>query len=277
MEIATTRGNINNAVIDTFLSFRFELVRYLKSKRLLILGGLAIIMPLLFLLKTVNTASGFAVLALDVFGVFIVISAAMFTGDAVNGEFERKTNLLSFSTPQRRSSIFIGKYIAAVLATFFVIMLFYLTMTLQMAGLYGWGEIPAELGKSFLIALLSAAAAVGVVFFFSSLLKRTMASTIVGALFIMWVMEIVRIIMMVVGQEPWFIPTYSAELLKNVLNTESILDLAPQQMFQERIQERFGITLTFYEPELWLGIAVLATWAIVGFVSGMAIAVRRED
>jgi len=271
MEIA--RGNIKNDFFDTYLSVKFELMRYLKSRRLLIVGALAVIVPLIFYVKTPNSAGVFAALVLDTMGVFIAISAAMFTGDAVNGEFEKKTNLLSFPTPQRRFSIFLGKYIAALLATYFVVLLYYVTMTLQTAQLYGWGEIPTALGKSFLIALLSATAMVSVVFFFSSILKRSIASTIVSLLFIMWVLEAARLILTLVNQEPWFIATYSASLLKDVLGVSESLAFSPE----EHIKEQFGITLTVFKPDFGVGIAVLVAYAIAFLAGGLAIAVRREE
>jgi ABC-2 type transport system permease protein len=192
----------------------------------------------------------------------------MFAGDAVCGEFERKTNLLSFPTPQRRSSIFAGKYIAALLATFLVVLLYYVVMTLQIAQLYGWGEIPAELGKSFLTALLFSAAAVSVVYFFSSLLKRSISSTIVGFLFLMVILRVVQQILMHVNQEPWFIVTYSADLITNVLGVSSSLGFG---------RGEGEPNLTVFTPHLGVGIGVMVAYAIVGFVAGMAIAIRKEE
>ena len=166
--MATNRENIKNDLFDTFLSVRFELVKHLKHRRLLIVAALAIIVPLLFYIKTPDTAGEFAANILSFVNLLIVISAAMFAGDAVCGEFEKKTSLLLFSTPQSRPAIFAGKYIAALMSTFLVVVLYYLTMTLQIGQHYGWGEIPTELGKSFLTALIYSASAVSVVFLFSS-------------------------------------------------------------------------------------------------------------
>jgi ABC-type transport system involved in multi-copper enzyme maturation permease subunit len=265
MEIA--RGNIKNDVFDTYLSVKFELMKYLKTRRLLIVAALAVIVPLIFYVKVPDMAGVFAVNILSFLSVLIVISAAMFAGDAICGEFEKKTNLLSFSTPQRRASIFAGKYIAALLATFLVVLLYYLTMTLQTAQLYGWGEIPEELGKSFLTALIYSAAAVSVVYFFSGLLKRSITSTIVGFLFLMMILGVVQMILTRVDQEPWFIITYSASLITNVLGVSSSLGFGPREHF----------ALTTFNPDFGVGIAVMVAYAIVGLVSGMALALRRED
>jgi ABC-2 type transport system permease protein len=262
------RGNIKNDVLDTYLSLKFELVKHLKRRRLLILAALAIIIPLIFYVKVPNSAGEFAAQALAFVNVLIVVSAAMFAGDAVCGEFEKKTNLLLLPTPQRRFTIFAGKYIAALLATFLVIMLYYAVMTLQVAQLYGWGDIPAELGKSFLAALVFSAAAVSVVYFFSSLLKRSMSSTIVGFLFLMMILRVVQMILTRVDQEPWFIVTYSANLITDVLGVSSSLTFGPGE---------HEFALTSFSPDFGVGMAVMVAYAIIGFVAGMILAIRKED
>lgn len=200
MEIA--RYNIRNDVFDTYLSVKFELMKYLKNRRLIIVVALAILLPLFPLISKPDTATEFAASSLNFVSVMIIISAAMFAGDAVCGEFEKKTSLLLFPTPQNRSSIFAGKYVAALLGTFLVVSLWYLVMTLEIGPIYGWGEMPAELWKSFLTALLFSAAAVSVVYFFSSLLKRSISSTIVGFLFLMMILRVVQMILTRVDQEP---------------------------------------------------------------------------
>ena len=219
--MATNVESIRSSVSETWLSVRFELLKHLKRRRLFIVAALAIVVPLLFYIyfyqQHPDAASDFANMSLTFLSVLIVISAAMFAGDAVCGEFEKKTSLLLFPTPQKRSSIFAGKYMAALMATFLVVSLYYLVLTLQIGQLFGWGEIPAELGKSFATALIYSAAAVSVVFFVSSLLKRSMSATIVGFLVLLMILPIISMIITQLDQEPWFIVTYSAGLITSVL------------------------------------------------------------
>jgi ABC-2 type transport system permease protein len=265
--MAIRRENIKNDVFDTYLSVKFELVKHLKHRRLLIVAALAVLVPLIFYVKVPDTAAVFAANVLFFADLLIVISAAMFAGDAVCGEFEKKTSLLLFPTPQRRLSIFAGKYIAALTATFFVVLLYYLTMTLQIAQLYGWGGIPTELAKSWLTALIYSASAVSVVFFFSSLLKRSMSSTIVGFLFLMIILPVVAMILMRVNQEPWFIVTYSANLIPDVLGVSSSLVPGGEQ----------HSALSNFKPNFGVGIGVMVAYAIVAFVSGVVLANRKTE
>ena len=266
--MATNRENIKDDLFDTFLSVRFELVKHLKHRRLLIVAALAIIVPLLFYIKTPDTAGEFAANILSFHNLLIVISAAMFAGDAVCGEFEKKTSLLLFSTPQSRPSIFAGKYIAALMSTFLVVVLYYLTMTLQIGQYYGWGEIPTALGKSFLTALIYSASAVSIVFLFSSLLKRSMPATILGFLSLIMLLPIASMILTVTNHEPWFIVTYSAGLITDVLGVSS--------SFGGRAGEHMN-NITQYTPAFGRGIEVMVAYAIVAFVIAMVLASRKSE
>jgi ABC-type transport system involved in multi-copper enzyme maturation permease subunit len=262
--MATNAVSMKNNLSETWLSLRFELLKHLKRRRLLILVALAVLLPLFPLISRPDTAVEFAGSSLNFISVLIVISAAMFAGDSVCGEFEKKTSLLLFPTPQNRASIFAGKYLAALLCTFLVVALWYVVLTLEIGLLYGWGETPSELWKSFATALIYSAAAVGVVFLVSSLLKRSMSATIVGFLVLLMILPVTSMIITRLDQEPWFIVTYSAGLITSVLGVSSRIP-----MHGDAVQQ--------FTPTLGNGIAVMATWAIASLAAGMAIAIRKED
>ena len=264
--MSTNTVSVRGSVFDTWLSVSFELLKHLKRRRLVILVALALILPLLPLIRTPDTAVQFAANSLSFMTVLIVVSAAMFAGDAVCGEFEKKTSLLLFPTPQSRSSIFAGKYLAALVCTFLVVSLWYLVLTLETGALYGWGEIPAEMWKSFATALLFSTAAVGVAFLVSSVLKRSISATILVFLILMMIMPLGVMIMTLLESEPWFIVTYSGNLITTVLGTTSRLPMGPH-----------GDIVQQFTPKLGTGIAVMATYAVACLAAGMAIAVRKED
>ena len=263
-------GNVKGSLSETWLSVRFELLKHLKRRRLYIVAGLAIVIPLFFYIyfykEHPTDPSVFAATSLTFMNVMIVISAAMFAGDAICGEFEKKTSLLLFPTPQKRSSIFAGKYIAALMGTFLVVSLYYLVLTLQTGQLFSWGDIPGALGKSFATALIYSTAAVSVVFFVSSLLKRSMSATIVGFLVLLMILPIIQMLITLLNHEPWFILTYSGGLITDVLGVTSIFagDTHADAMRQ-------------FTPTFGIGIAVMVTYAIVCLAAAIAVAVRKED
>jgi ABC-type transport system involved in multi-copper enzyme maturation permease subunit len=263
--MTTNAVSMRNNFSETWLSLQFELLKHLKRRRLLILMVLAVLLPLFPLISRPDTAVEFAGSSLNFISVLIVISAAMFAGDSVCGEFEKKTSLLLFPTPQNRASIFAGKYLAALLCTFLVVALWYVVLTLEIGPLYGWEEMPADMWKSFATALIFSTAAVGVAFLVSSLFKRSISATILVFLVLMMILPIGAMIMTMLDTEPWFILTYSANLITSVLGVSNRLPMGHGDFEQQ------------FTPTLGTGIAVMVTWAVASLAAGMAIAVRKED
>ncbi|MCX6000642.1 MAG: hypothetical protein NTU41_13950 [Chloroflexi bacterium] len=229
--MAMSGGNVREDFLDTYLSVRFELLKHLKRRRLIILAPLALFAPLLFYIGHPDTAAELSNIGLGFVSFLTIIAAAMFAGDAVCGESEKKTSLLSFPTPQRRSSIFAGKYIAALMSTWVVVLLWYVSMTLQTA----------------------------------QRLKRSITSTILGLVSLLMVLPIFSMIMMVLDREPWFILTYSANVITSVLGVASSLASHGE-----------GINISSFTPTYGTAIAVMAGYAVVFLVAGMVLAVRRS-
>ncbi len=267
--MAAARGGIRASFSETWLSVRFEMLKHTRRRRLFIVCTLAIAVPLLFYIyyyrQHPTSAADFAATSLAFMNVLIVISAAMFAGDAVCGEFERKTSLILFPTPQNRSSIFGGKYIGALLGAFLVVSLYYLVLTLQIGQLFGWGNIPGELGKSFATGLVYSVAAVSLAFLVSSLLKHSMSATIVGFLALLIVLPIASLIITLLNHEPWYIVTYSAGLITDVLGSAGGFGGGGRDAVRQ------------FTPGFGRGLAVMVVYGVVCFAAGMAVAVRKED
>ena len=99
---------------NMYLTIKFEMLKHIKRKRILVTLILAILIPLIFFTVPpilghdyANTANGFAASNLGFVNLLIILSGAIFTGDSISGEFENKTGLLLFcreTNPIRRSS-----------------------------------------------------------------------------------------------------------------------------------------------------------------------------
>jgi len=250
---------------DIYLSITFELKKHLRRKRLFIIAALAILVPMIFYVTNPDTAGQLSNSSLRFLNILMVISGAMFAGDAISSEFESKTGLLLFPTPQSRTSIFVGKYIAALITTFLVVSLYYIIMILQTIQLFGTGEIPAELAKSYLAASIYVTSVVSVVFFFSSILKRSITSTILGFVLLILILPVVSGVLSTLDIEPWFIVTYSAELITSVLGGE-----------RSFIGPGARVGLGAFEPSFAQGIAVMAAYTVIGFLAGILIANRKS-
>ena len=229
----------------------------------MIVGALALLIPLLFLIghafSETNSADDFASIALMFMTFLVVISGAMFAGDAISSEFEKKTSLLVFPTPQRRVSIFAGKYLAALAATLMIVSIYYLVVTIEVIGLFGAGDVPIGLLKSYFLAALYASSVVSIIYFFSSIFKKTTISTLIGFFFLFMVLPILTVIFEVLKIEPWFIVTYSAGLITSVLSSRSTGSFADN-----------------FQPHLAVGIVMMFVYTVVFFLAGTWIANRRN-
>lgn len=261
-----------------YLSTKFELKKHIRRKRVLMIVVLAIFIPVILYVipQLFNVsllpefaaeftsiklhASLFASSNMRFINFLVIIAGAIFIGDAVSGEFEKKTGLLLFPRPQRHTSIFIGKYVAALIVTFLVVSIYYLITGLEIAQLYGFGVISTELAKSYLVSLIFAASVLSVLYFFSSIVKRTITSTLVGFFMLMMILPAIANVLTMVDIEPWFLVTYPAGLIISVFGIPGHVagpggDVA---------------------PDFYVGIAVMVTYTIIFLLMSIVIANRRK-
>jgi len=276
--VSSFKEDVTTDLRHVSLNVAFELKKHWKKKRIPIVMLLAIVLPLIFYavpplldVDYADTANGFASTNLGFISLLIVISAAMFTGDIVCSEFENRTGLLLFPTPQRQNSIFVGKYIAALLSTWIAVSLYYLVTMLGMAQIYGMGDINIDLLKSFLLALIYSASAVSVIYFFSAVMRRSITSTLVGFFSLMMILPIVTTVLSVGNVDPWFIVTHSGDLIGDVLGVSGG-EFGPGQVGDGGVA--FGGAS--FSPDFYLGIAVMLAYAIGFFAAGLVIANRKK-
>jgi len=258
---------------NTYLTIKFEMLKHIKRKRILITLILAILIPMIFFAVPpligqdyADTANGFASGNLGFISMLIVISGAIFAGDCISGEFDKKTGLLLFPTPQKKSSIFVGKYIASIIATWVIVSIYYLVTASEIAAIYGVSGFTVELGQSFLLALLYASSVVSIIFFFSSIMKKPITSTLIGFFLLMMILPIITGIFTVAEVDPWFIVTHNEELITDVLGTVNEGGFGPGHEFN----------FTTFEPDLWSGISVMSAYTIILFLTGVIMADRRK-
>ena len=268
-------GSFDNEAMDdvhnVWLTTKFEMRKHFRRRRFTIAFGISLFIALIFSFLPFLIGSDFPDSGIEFFnnnlgfvGMLIVIVAAIFAGDAISSEFEKKTGLLLFPTPQRRVTIFVGKFIAALVPVLLSVGLYYLITSISVVIIYGFADLPIEALYSFLIALLYSTSIVSVIYFFSSFMKRSITSSLVGFFLIMMIFPIISMIMNAAGVEPWFVLTYSGDLITNVLNVTT---------------ETFGPgggMKELSEPDTLLGLVMMAGYALAGSVGGLVLAMRRR-
>ncbi len=268
------KNDVSSDMNHVFLNVAFEMKKHWKKNRILIVSLLAIALPLLFYAVPpmlgsdyAETANQFASSNLGFITLMIIISAAMFTGDSISGEFENRTGLILFPTPQRQNSIFVGKYIASLLATWLAVGWYYLVTMLAIGQIYGFDQVSMEFCQSFLLALLYSASAVSLIYFFSAVMKRSISSTLLGFFALMMIMPIVSLVLSLGDVDTWFLVTHSAGLITDVLGTSGVSGFSSGPG---------GGGLSSISPDFYEGVWVMTAYAIGFFAAGLSVANRKK-
>jgi ABC-2 type transport system permease protein len=209
----------------------------------------------------------------------VILSAALFGGDAISGEFQNRTGYFLVPNPIRRSAIYIGKWLAALAASTIILIIF--AGIIMANGLFYFpGNFPWQFAESLGFAWVYLVAALSLTFAFSSLFKSSSISILMSVILLLFVFGIIDDVSeFVAGVEPWFSITYGAGVITNILNnpypqhvvTESLGALAGGA---NRTSARFQIT-TFNAtvPE---GLEILVIYFIVMAVLGLWLFERKE-
>ncbi len=205
-------------------------------------------------------------------GVYVVMifSGIIFGGDAIAGEFQNKTGYFLMGLPIRRTSVYVGKFLAALGASL-VAVLFYLAILVGNGAYYmGAGAFPVTLLESFGIALLYLLALLGAVFLFSSMFKNSLyAVLVVAVLFLFGFTIIEELIVALVKIEPWFIIDYARPVIAypftSPLPAHVVTSTGPR-----------GGTTTTYNPTYAEGLAILTGYFLITAVAGLFFFEREE-
>jgi len=266
---------------------KYELLNYFRSRRFFILLAIGLIISGLLTglvayygvrtvapcLPTVCSSPALAFYSFwwgNSVTFFIVLSGIFFGGDAISGEFQNKTGYFLVANPLRRSSIYIGKWFGALIASAIVLSI-YAGITAG-NGLYYFGaSVPYQFVESLGFSILYLIAVLGFTFFFSSLFKSSSMSILVTAILFLFAFSLIQVIVAGLVQiEPWFIITYGSGIIGNVLmdpypTTQPIRGAGPGG--------RDGMTFAATIPE---GIAILLVYFFATAVLGLVLFERKE-
>ena len=266
-------NQIKSDLYDMYLSTSFELRKHYRRNRIqlavllaVVLAAIFYVIPTIWDIGLADTAKGFASINLSFVNILIIISGALFAGDIISSEFENRTGLILFPTPQNQSSIFIGKYAASMISTFSVLSLYYVVTALEIQYVYGLSGIMTEFMKSYLFSILYMFAAVSLIFFFTSILKRAITSTLLGFFSLLMIFPIVEQVLKIVEIEPWFLISYYQGFITDVFGLVQSVPSGPPDSV-------FGITFT---PDFYVGILVLIGYTVVLFIMSLFAACRRR-
>lgn len=258
-----TPGNLKqiNVIMRTNLQ---DLIR---SRKFFIL--LSIVLGLSFILILVI---GKIILMWGQLSLSIILFSAIFFGaDAIAGEFQNKTGYFIIPNPIRRSSIFLGKFLSAFIASSIVLGI--MIAIVYTSGLY-YSDIPSGFWISVLFAWFFLASVLGCVFLFSTLSKSIMISFFLSIIVLAWVNTMVVDTAGYIPIEPWFILNYGASIIADVLISPYPIQktIGPNPFYPKM----GGMTTIVYNPSIPEGLIIIALYFVISIILGLLIFERRE-
>ena len=285
MAQSSSAGNkVPNSITQVRITMRYTFLDYFRSRRFAILLGIMLLIsailtivvahyrPPSFLSSPLAFYSGWWGMS----ATFVVIlSGIFFGGDAISGEFQNKTGYFTIPNPIRRSSVYIGKWLSAFIASSIVLFIF-TAITVANETYYFGLNIPWQFGESFLFAWFYLVAVLGFTFFFSSVFKSTSYSILVTAILFLFAFTLIETLVAALAQiEPWFILTYGSEIIGNVLDSP----YPPHVSKAAGVFGRGGAaapTFTTFSVTIPEGLAIIGAYFIVTAILGLILFERKE-
>jgi ABC-2 type transport system permease protein len=263
---------------------KYELIKYLRGRRLLAIVLLAVIISAILLVVPPAVGSqypkdptqfmlnilGFlgtssAVSASIAIPILSVLSATFFGADAIVSEYESKTGYFLFPNPIRKTAIFCGKFIASALVSVGTIGLFYLIAAVSVRIVDG--SIPANTGLSFAYSLVYLFAILAIAYLFSAIMRSSVYSLVLTFFTFFLILPIIDAVGSVAKFKPWFSVTFasliSQYIFQNPYPTDKVLNTST-------------VSLVAYYPYVRLSLAVMAAYFIVALLLAIVLARRRE-
>jgi len=270
--------NLPSSIAQIGVMTKYELLNYFRSRRFFILLIIDLIISSIFTaLVAYYGVSSFATAALGFYSFWwgnsitlvVILSGIFFGGDAISGEFQNKTGYFLVGNPLRRSSIYVGKWIAALTASL-IILAIYAAIAIGNGIYYFGANLPYQFGESLIFSVLYLIAVLGFTFFFSSLFKSSSMSILVTAILFLFAFSLIQVIVSTLAQvEPWFNITYGSGIIGNVLTDPYPTTQTMRGGFRGDTSRVFAVSI----PE---GIAILVGYFVVTAVLGLLFFERKE-
>lgn len=266
-------------------SCHLELLNYFKSRRFLIMLAIALVSAVLMTAAVAfygSSSFGKTVLAFysTTWGFsatyVIVFSGFFFGGDAISSEFQNKTGYFLVTNPVKRSSVYIGKWLAALIASVLVFGIYSAIDIGDTIYHFGNGAFSSQFGEAMLFSIFYLVAVLGFTFFISSLFKSSSVSILVSAVLLIFGFTVIEDFMYAIAHvEPWFLITYGAEIVTNILTVPY-----PAHMMivtsSNAIEKAGGATYTQYTATVPEGLVIFLVYFAVTMILGLILFEKRE-
>jgi ABC-type transport system involved in multi-copper enzyme maturation permease subunit len=156
-------------------------------------------------------------------GLFVVLAAAFFGGDALSVDFSTGAGYYMLVLPIRRPVLLAGRYAAATLVTLAVVGVYYALGAVGAVYFFGganvpWGLLTTSLG----VAVIFSLAALSVAFCVSAFVRSPVAGVLITVLALYVGFTTLQSTMELAGVEPWFSLSYAGGAMAAALDTDFV-------------------------------------------------------
>ena len=260
---------------------RYELLKHMRSKRMLILMAITAFMALLILILPPvlgnaypNEAEEFMKLFAGFSQMLVILTAVFFGSDAIISEYKNKTGYALFPQPVSKFTILMGKFAAAMIIGLMTVVLYYALCLIFMISMYSsYSVIHLVYSLLFTCWLLAGCVAVG--FMFSSILRGVTESAIVTFFFFTMISGVVMMAMMTADTEPFFVISYIGDVTSYIV--EDPYPTESQFGFEFQGGDSFGdLSMQAQIPDVGVSTAVIGGY-LVGCMAISAVLFNRKE
>ena len=226
-ESASLEGNkLPSSLQQVGITTRYEMLNFFRSRRFLVL--LIIMLAISALLTFVVWHTGISNISSTALGfystwwgfsanILVIFCAVFFGGDAISGEFQNKTGYFLVGKPVRRSSMYVGKWIAAFVASLIIMGIFTAITVINGMGYFG-AVIPNRFAEALALTIIYLISALGFTFFFSSVFKASSMSILVTVVLLLFGFSLIDTLLTnLVHIEPWFSLSYAEGIISDIM------------------------------------------------------------
>jgi ABC-2 type transport system permease protein len=284
-EVASPRLRLPGSGEQVAKLTRYQLREYLRSRRYIALVVIVLAIGAILTAIVGHFRGSLVANNLIFYGNFwgggvtvvIVLAAVFFGGDAIAGEFQNKTGYFLMGLPVRRGTVYIGKFIAAFLASVSMVLLFLAILLGNGAYYFGTNVVPWQLGLSVVLALVYLSAVLGATFLFSSLFKTSAYGFVLTAILFLFGFTILQdLVVGLVKTEPWMIISYASSTIGSVFSSSVNWGIHGTITTMTTMIGRRSIVTTTYSAGIAEGIAIMIAYLVITAFAGLWLFEREE-
>ncbi len=264
---------------------RYQLREYLRSRRFVALLAIVLAVGAILTAIVAHFRGGIVTTNLAFYGslwgggvaIPIVLSAVFFGGDAIAGEFQNKTGYFLMGLPVRRATVYVGKFIAAYLASAAMVLLFLAILLANGAYYFGSAALPWQLALSLLLSLLYLAAVLGATFLFSSLFKTSAYGFVLTAILFLFGFSLLQDVLVDLAKvEPWMIISYASSTIGGVFGSNINWGLFGVKTVSTMMVGRISVTTVSWTAGIGEGIVIMIAYLVITALAGLVLFEREE-